>query len=126
MEGRDYHRNCNRPGNPVVPNASIEAKNSQTEAVFRAASTGTGNYMIPELPVGRYSVSTTVAGFKSYTHENLAVPEAQTIRVNIAGGSGIRNTCAVTQTLAGRIVVRQQYRSYQLRARQLPGVEDRR
>ncbi len=72
------------PAGAVVPNASLEAKNVQTGAVYQAASTQTGNYTIAELPVGQYTLTATAAGFKKYSHENLTVPAAQTIRVDVA------------------------------------------
>jgi hypothetical protein len=71
------------PAGAVVPNAPIEAKNTETGAVFQAASSETGNYTLPQLPVGVYEISVTVAGFKKYVRQNLAVGVAQTIRVDI-------------------------------------------
>ncbi len=40
------------PAGAVVAGASVEAKNAETGVVFPAVTTNTGNYTIPELPVG--------------------------------------------------------------------------
>jgi len=72
------------PAGAVVANAPIEAKNTQTGAAFQAASSDTGNYTLPQLPVGTYEISVAVAGFKRYVRQNITVGVAQTLRVDIA------------------------------------------
>jgi hypothetical protein len=72
------------PAGAVVANAPIEAKNTQTGAAFQAASSDTGNYTLPQLPVGAYEISVAVAGFKKYVRQNITVGTAQTVRVDIA------------------------------------------
>ena len=72
------------PAGAVVPNAPIEAKNTATGAGFQAASSDTGNYTLPQLPVGTYEISVAVAGFKKYVRQNITVGTAQTVRVDIA------------------------------------------
>ncbi len=71
------------PAGAVIPNASIEARNVDTGTVFPVASSGTGNYTIPELPAGTYEVDVTVSGFKKYIRPGLIVQAAQTIRVDV-------------------------------------------
>jgi hypothetical protein len=72
------------PAGAVVPGAAVEAKNAETGVVFRAVSTNTGNYTIPDLPVGTYIVTAKVQGFKTYTHSNLALAAAQTLKEDVA------------------------------------------
>ncbi len=72
------------PAGAVVAGATIQAKNAETGVVYSAVSTSTGNYTITDLPVGTYSVTATVQGFKTYTHTNLAVAATQVLRENIA------------------------------------------
>jgi hypothetical protein len=68
----------------VVPGAAVEARNTETGVIFRGVSTSTGNYTIPDLPVGSYVVTVRVQGFKTYTHANLALAAAQVLPENIA------------------------------------------
>src|ERR1700744_104511 len=45
------------PAGAVIANAPIEAKNNGTGAVYPAATSGTGNYTIAQLPIGTYDLS---------------------------------------------------------------------
>ena len=70
------------PAGAVVANAAVEAKSVETGAVYRAATTATGNYTLSELPTGTYDVSISVAGFKKYVRSGLALLVAQTLRID--------------------------------------------
>ena len=72
------------PGGAVIVGASVQAKNLGTGVVFSGASSTTGNYTISDLPVGTYSITVAVAGFKSYTHTNLALAATQILREDIS------------------------------------------
>ncbi len=71
------------PAGAVVAGAMVEATNAETGVVYRATSTSSGNYTIGDLPVGTYSVTATVMGFKTYNHSNLVVQATQVLRENI-------------------------------------------
>jgi Carboxypeptidase regulatory-like domain/TonB dependent receptor len=71
------------PAGAVVPGATVEAKNTQTGVVYNGASSAAGVYTISDLPVGTYSVTATVKGFKTYTHSNLALAATQVLREDI-------------------------------------------
>jgi hypothetical protein len=68
------------PVGAVIAGAPVEARNNETGVVYPAVTTNTGNYTIPNLPVGTYTISVKVQGFKTYTHTNVAVGTAQTVR----------------------------------------------
>lgn len=70
------------PAGAVVASASIEVRNSETGAVYQAGSSATGNYVV-QLPTGTYELSVTVPGFKKYVRQNLALPVAQTLRIDV-------------------------------------------
>ena len=71
------------PAGAVVANASIQVRNVETDAVYVAASTATGNYTLAQLPTGTYEVSVSVLGFKKYIRKGLNVAVAQTLRIDI-------------------------------------------
>ena len=52
------------PAGAVVANAPIQARNTETGAVFQGASSATGNYTLPQLPTGNYEISVSVAGLQ--------------------------------------------------------------
>jgi hypothetical protein len=68
----------------VVAGAAVEAKNAQTGVTYRGVSTNAGGYTIADLPIGSYSVTVTVKGFKTYSHSNLALGAEQTLREDVA------------------------------------------
>ena len=70
------------PAGAVVPNAVVEAKNSETAAVFSGATTNTGNFTITSIPAGTYELSVTAPGFKKYVRPGLLVQVAETIRAD--------------------------------------------
>jgi hypothetical protein len=72
------------PAGAVVANAPIEAKNTQTGAVYQTASTATGNYTLSQLPVGSYELDVTVPGFKKYVRQNIVLQVAQVLRQDVA------------------------------------------
>ncbi len=72
------------PAGAVVANAAVEAKNTETGAVYSSATTGTGNYTIAQLPAGPYTVSVSVPGFKKYSRSGLQVLVAQILRIDIS------------------------------------------
>jgi hypothetical protein len=85
------------PTGAVVANAAIEVKNTETGVVFRAVSTDTGNFTIPQLPIGSYELTTTVQGFKRYNRQNISLAAAQVLRLDVPLEIGA-STEAVTVT----------------------------
>jgi hypothetical protein len=71
------------PSGSVVAGALVQAKNAETGVTYSGATTNAGAYTISNVPVGNYVVTTTVQGFKTYTHTNLTVGAAQVLRENI-------------------------------------------
>jgi len=71
------------PSGAVVASAKIEAKNVDNGSVYEAGSSTTGNYVLPQLPTGNYQLTVTVTGFKKYVKENIFLPVAQTVRVDV-------------------------------------------
>ncbi|HJT86724.1 MAG TPA: carboxypeptidase-like regulatory domain-containing protein, partial [Bryobacteraceae bacterium] len=66
----------------VVAGAPVQAKQQETGAVYQAATSTTGNYTLSQLPTGTYELTIAVPGFKKWVRENLALPVAQTLRID--------------------------------------------
>ena len=71
------------PSSSVVSGAAVEATNVETGALYTAASTNAGNYALVNLPVGTYTVTAKAAGFKTYTHTNLAIAAGQVLKEDV-------------------------------------------
>ena len=68
----------------VVAGAPIEAKNTNTGFVYKASTSGTGNYTLSELPVGKYDLTVTAPGFKQSNRPGVEVQALTTFRVDFA------------------------------------------
>ncbi len=70
------------PTGAVVPNANIQVTNSDTSAVYKVATTNTGNYTLANLPAGNYVLTVDASGFKKFERPGLVVQVAETVRVD--------------------------------------------
>jgi Carboxypeptidase regulatory-like domain len=67
----------------IIPNAAITVTNTATGTVTRVVSNSAGEYTVPFLNPGPYSVAVTVGGFKNYVHSGIAIQTGQTITENV-------------------------------------------
>jgi hypothetical protein len=72
------------PTGAMVPGAKILAKNAATGAEYSTSTTGTGNFTLGEVPGGSYSVTVSMAGFKTLVRQGITVVTAQTLRLDLA------------------------------------------
>lgn len=56
-----------------VANAKVTATAEATATVYESVTNEAGNYTIPNLPPGRYSITVAAPGFKKETHQNIDV-----------------------------------------------------
>jgi len=81
----------------VVPAATVKAKNTATGLERSAVTSAEGNYSIPELPIGTYTVTVTQSGFQTASNTNVVVDVATERRVDIALKPGqVTDTVEVT------------------------------
>ncbi len=73
----------------VIPNATVSAKNTDTNLVQTATTNATGVYLISTLPPGRYSLTVQATGFTRYVQIGitLSVDVASTQNVALKLGS---------------------------------------
>ncbi|HEY7391100.1 MAG TPA: carboxypeptidase-like regulatory domain-containing protein, partial [Bryobacteraceae bacterium] len=72
------------PSGAAIAGATVEVHNLENGAVFKAASSDTGNYTVQQLPIGDYAIDVTVPGFKKYSHTNFHLAAGQTMREDVA------------------------------------------
>jgi len=68
----------------VVPNASVECVNIETNVVTTAKSNSEGNYELPNLIPGRYRLSVSVAGFKTYGRGPMELRVGDALNIPVA------------------------------------------
>ena len=85
----------------VIPNATVVATNAGSGAQSKTTTTGTGNYTIPSLTAGIYTLSVEVQGFKKFVQENIQVQVSITNRVDVALQIGVvTDTVTITAEAA--------------------------
>src|SRR5690348_2063268 len=72
------------PAGAIIAGASVEVTNTETGVVHPTVTTSTGAYTANNLPVGSYSVSVMVAGFKKFTRTGLSLAATQVLAIPIA------------------------------------------
>jgi hypothetical protein len=71
------------PEGAVIPGAAVDATNHATGVETKTTSTSSGDYTLPYLPAGDYTIRVTAPGFKTTTSENVTLRVAQTLSVDI-------------------------------------------
>jgi hypothetical protein len=86
------------PQGAMVTSATVKATNVDTGLLRAAKTTADGDYLIPYLPAGTYTVEVDATGFKRVVEENIVVTVDQTQALNVVlaiGGEG--QTVTVTE-----------------------------
>lgn len=66
----------------VVPNASVVAVQTETGTTYRAKTNATGDFSIPYINIGTYSVTVKVQGFKTTEKTGILVQVNQVVRTD--------------------------------------------
>src|SRR5215213_7033022 len=73
----------------VVPGASVVVKRADTAVTSEAVTNAEGQFTIPQLNPGKYSVVVTLSGFKTATVKdvelNAGVPAGVTVKMEVGG-----------------------------------------
>lgn len=68
----------------VIPGVAIEVRNVETNTVTTTESSPTGNYVVPFLAPGQYTITATLEGFKRAIRENIGLRVGDRVEVNLA------------------------------------------
>jgi hypothetical protein len=69
-----------------VDNAPVQAKNTQSSAVFKATSSRLGKYTLADLPPGTYDISASAPGLTGAEKKGVAVQASQTASLDLRLG----------------------------------------
>ncbi len=67
----------------AIPNAAVTITNTETNVTSRLETDSSGNYFVPSVPPGIYSVACEHPGFKRVVIEPVTVSVTQTVRVDL-------------------------------------------
>ena len=68
------------PSGAVVPHAKVEVVSVQTNVINTTTSNSSGEYTVPYLEVGTYTVKVTAPGFESFVIDGVNLSTASTVR----------------------------------------------
>jgi outer membrane receptor protein involved in Fe transport len=126
----------------AVPGVAVVARHLATNRTFSGLSSQDGVYVITSLPVGRFEVAASLAGFKSFKRTDVALAVGERLRVDVplqlggidetitvsAGGSRVQTE----ETSLGATVERERVENLPLNGRHVfnlvkivPGVQPR-
>lgn len=67
----------------LIPQATIAISNQQTGVERRSQSNSDGNYIVPELPAGLYTLTVTAQGFQTFREADIGLSAAQVTTTNV-------------------------------------------
>ncbi len=76
----------------VVPNATVVVRNEETNVAVEARTTGAGEFTVPYLAAGRYSLSVEAPGFQVYRKTGIVMGTATTVRADALLATGSVST----------------------------------
>src|SRR5882762_7910781 len=71
------------PSGALIPLAQIKAKQTDTGQVLSTVTSSDGSYLLPNLPVGPYSVEATAQGFNGYLQSGIVLQVGNNVQINI-------------------------------------------
>src|SRR5438874_8513176 len=71
------------PSGSAVPAAAITLTNIETNIALEAVTTSDGDYEIPYLTPGKYRLTATGSGFKTFVADNILITSRQTRRIDV-------------------------------------------
>src|SRR5215831_2105353 len=68
----------------LIPGVTVTARNIETGIITTVVSNETGSYQFAALQPGRYKVTAELAGFRTYTYDEVTLGLTQQVRLNFA------------------------------------------
>jgi hypothetical protein len=72
------------PSDAAISGAAVAITNQETGIRSVTRTNEAGNYVVPQLPVGRYEITIEAAGFRKYVRRDTDLNVAQTLTLNVS------------------------------------------
>lgn len=87
----------------VIPDAAVTILNEETKAAVTSQSTGSGTYVVSNLPVGSYTVTVAKTGFQSFSEAGITLHPATVTTVNASLNPGSVGTSVTVQASVAQV-----------------------
>ena len=87
----------------ALPGATVVAEQSQTGQKFATKSNGSGRYLLPQLPIGVYSLRVSAPNFKDTVLSNVEVHVGEALRYDFTVQIGPANETVVVEANTGDV-----------------------
>ncbi len=87
----------------VVPGATLTLIDTDTNATRKIKSNGAGYFSLPELPIGKYSLSATAPGFGTITRNNIELSVGAQLTVDLPLAVGASNVTVEVRTAEAQV-----------------------
>ena len=89
------------PSGASIPNARVEAIDTTTEVKYTAVSNASGEFLLPQLPVGDYTFTVNATGFQEAVQPGIAVHAGQKLRQDFSLKLGEQTQIETVTTAPG-------------------------
>ena len=89
------------PSAGAIPAAQVTVRNTATNATYKTETTASGQYVMPNLPIGSYEVTVEVKGFRKFVRTGIDLRATDVVRVDarMEVGSVVETVEVTAQTL---------------------------
>jgi len=70
------------PSGSVIPGVDVTVRNTATNATYQTITNDTGNYTVPNLPIGSYTLTFESPGFKTLVRQGITLTVSQVARID--------------------------------------------
>ena len=84
VSSAEIHGVVTDPSGAIIAGAQVKATQAQTGQVRTTASNTDGSYVLPDLPVGPYSLEVSSQAFGSYVQSGIILQVGNNVQINIA------------------------------------------
>jgi hypothetical protein len=67
----------------VVPKAAVSVTHTATNTEYKSVTTATGDFTVPNLPIGAYTVKVTMAGFKTLVQDAITLEGGGSVNLDL-------------------------------------------
>ncbi len=71
------------PSGAIIPNATITVVQNSTQTVHKATSDSSGQYSLPNLEIGSYTVKVVAPGFQTFIEKDAVLEVGSSIAINV-------------------------------------------